>query len=294
LSTAIVGIGCDVAQELAAEVLTFSIHRHAANRVEVVKLRQMLETDEIDRAPLPRQRTPFSFQRFLLAKLMLDRRCDVAVYLDSDMLVLRDIEELVDLFEQTKAPVATVEPMSNWRRRRQSSVLVMNRLGAEQLWSSFRRHLSGDIAYDELIYLRTVGTVGTLPYRWNCLEYLDEQTALLHYTDMDAQPWLWEGNPNAGIWYTYLWLYTQEGGGRSLVEREIERGHVRPALKSIIDAGPSLSAVSSSARFRDLLFVPPHRFRVVRGRVARTVFAPVLRVAIRMQFLLTNGQPNIR
>jgi hypothetical protein len=294
LRAPLLGIGCDAAQELAAEVLKFSVLRHSRVPIQVVKLHEALESGEIDQISLPPQRTSFSFQRFILAKLMLDRECEVAVYLDSDMLMLRPIDDLITLFAQTTAPIATAEPLSSWRRQRQSSVLVMTREGATQLWSSFQRHLAGEIGYDELIYLRAVGPVGTLPYHWNCLEYLDEQTALLHYTDMDAQPWLWDGNPNAGIWYTYLWLYARESRGHSLIEREIARGHVRPALRSIVGAGPSLSATSSSARLSDMLFVPPHRFRRIRNRTARVILAPLLRGAINMQFLLTNGQPNSR
>ena len=294
MSAPLLGIGCDAPQELAAEVLKFSVLRHSRVPIPVIKLHEALGSGEIHKISHLLQRTTFSFQRFILARLLLDRECDVAVYLDSDMLMLRPIDDLITLFGQTKTPIATVEPLNSWRRRRQSSVLVMTREGAALLWSSFQRHLAGEIGYDELIFLRGVGPVGTLPYQWNCLEYLDEQTALLHYTDMDAQPWLRDGNPNAGIWYTYLWLYAQEGGGRSLIEREIARGHVRPALRSIVGAGPSLSATTSSARWSDMLFVPPHRFRRIRNRTARLILAPLLRGAINMQFLLTNGQPNSR
>jgi hypothetical protein len=294
LRTPIVGIGCDAPQELAAEILKFSIQSHSRANVEVVKLNDTARSAKIAPAQWNGQRTPFSFQRFLLAKFMLDYGADVAVYLDSDMLMLRAIEELVALFGETGAPIATAAPMESWRRRRQSSVMVMDRAGAAQLWTSFENHVADGLSYDDLIYLRTIGPIGTLPYQWNCMEYLDHQTALIHYTDMDAQPWLWDGNPNAGIWYTYLCRFAGEPGGRALVEREIARGHVRPALAAIIANGPSISATSTVAHFRDLLFVPPHRFRSIRGAFVRKLLAPALRGAIHMQFVVTNGQPNTR
>lgn len=294
MSLPIVGIGCDIAQELAAEVLKYSVLSHASGQWNVVKLHELLESLEIEPAILRAQKTSFSFQRFLLARFMLEQGAEFAIYLDSDMLALRPVEDLIALFTETGTPLATVAPLDCWGRRRQSSVLVMNREGATQLWSSYQRHQAGKISYNELIYLETVGPVGTLPYHWNCLEYLDDKTALIHYTDMDAQPWLRDGNPNAGIWYTYLWRFAKRSGGRALIEREIAQRHVRPALNAIIKNGPSISMTSSVARLHDLLFVPPHRFRRIRNRTVRQFFAPLLRGIIYMQFLLANGQPNIR
>lgn len=294
MSSLIVGIGCETAQELPAEVLAFSIMRHAGSPLEVVKLHEIGHYGDADRALLKKQRTPFSLQRFLLARLLIERDVDIAIYLDSDMLVLRPIQELVVRFIDAGEDVATVASLPEWRRQPQSSVMVMNRAGAARLSQSFDRYLDASLSYDELLYLKTVGPVSSLPHRWNSLEYLDETTALIHYTDMDTQPWLWDGNPNAGIWYAYLWRYAQTPAGRALLEREISRRHVRPALFEVVDRGPSMSAFSSIAHLRDMLFVPPHRFRRVKYHGLRSALAPLLRAAIGAQFMLSNGQPNVR
>ena len=214
--------------------------------------------------------------------------------MDSDMLVLRPIEALTDELVRTKANVATVQAVPEWRRRRQSSVLAMDRVGAAELWASYEQFLSGKIDYDDLIYLRTISSVGDISYCWNCLEYLDEATALIHYTDMDTQPWLRDGNPNAGIWYTYLWRFAQLPSGRASILDAVHKGQVRPALIEVIECGPSISSFSTRARLKDLWFIPPHRFKRLSSRFLRKLLAPALRALITIQFAVTNGQPNIR
>ena len=294
MNSAVVGIGCDQAQKLAAEVLTYSLKQHARSEIEVIKLNESPHWADLSRNIGGRQKTPFSFQRFLLAGHLLASSHDVAIYVDSDMLVLRPIDGLVAAFAATGRDIATVAPLTQWRRRQQSSVLVFNRAGAQLLWDSYHRYLRGELSYDELIYLRTVNEVGTIPYVWNCLEYLDEAAALIHYTDMDTQPWLRDGNPNAGIWYTYLWRYVQTASGRAVLEDEVRLNHVRPALKEIVELGSSISAFSSRAQLADVFFVPPHRFKRLRSAAVRKMLAPLLRAVVRLQFLLSNGQPNIR
>lgn len=293
LSKVIVGIGCDAAQELPASVLAFSIHEKAQAPVSVEHLYRVDEAGIDDRLR-QMQRTAFSLQRFLLARMMLRRGFDLAIYLDSDMLMLRPVDELVAQFNACNSSVAIVDSRVEWRRQRQSSVMVMNREGAERLHESFIRFAADEISYDELIYLKTIGPVGVLDSRWNGLEYLDQDMALIHYTDMDRQPWLAHGNPNSGIWYANLWRFTRSHVGMEVLEREAAARHVRPALLEIVKEGPSVSARSNSALLSDLFFIPPHRFKRIKGPALRRLAAPLLRAAISSQSVVRNGQLNVR
>jgi hypothetical protein len=290
----IIGIGCDHAQDLPAAVLRFSIERETQLRPDIIPLHQTPQWAEMAATLKACQRTPFSLQRFLLARLFLDSSAEIGIYLDSDMLVLRPVEQLVASFRDTGRNLATVQPLKEWRRRHQSSVLVMNREGAELIWASYQNFLSGKISYDDLIYLKTISDIGAIEYSWNCLEYLDETTALLHYTDVETQPWLREGNPNAGIWYTYLWRFVQDLRQRELLLGAVAEGHVRPSLLEVLKQGPSLTALSRHARIRDLFFVPPHRFRKLSLPWIRAALAPLLRTLMSLQFITSNGQPNVR
>lgn len=289
-----VGIGCTHAQNLAAEVLIFSIKRSTQLRPTFIKLHQTPQWAEMTAELRANQRTPFSLQRFLLARHLLDSSADIGVYLDSDMLVLRPLEQLVASFRATGCKVATVQPLLEWQRRPQSSVLVMNREGAELIWASYQSFLSGLLSYDDLIYLRTIDEIGNIEYCWNCLEFLDETTALLHYTDVETQPWLRNGNPNAGIWYAYLWRLAQDPRGRDMLWDAVAKGYVRPSLLDMLELGPSRTALSNKAWFKDLFFVPPHRFTKLSRLWMRRALAPMLRIVMRLQIIISNGQPNVR
>jgi len=210
------------------------------------------------------------------------------------MLVLRPIEELVELFYSTNCNLATINVLHEWRRKPQSSVLIMNREGADIIWSSYLKYLNELITYDQLIYLKTIEEIGSIKYSWNCLEYLDETSSLIHYTDVDTQPWLRDGNPNAGIWYVYLYRYLQLPINKSLFLKAIEMNYVRPSLVEILDKGPSLVTFSNDSKFNDYFFVPPHRFRKISLPWLRKILAPILNLLIKLQFIISNGQINIR
>src|SRR5262245_38981338 len=84
--------GADRSQRLALRVLEHSIRRHTARRVELTPI------DNAD-APAPGDPrhapyTEFAFARFAIRALA--GRRGKAVYMDSDMLVFRDIAELWD------------------------------------------------------------------------------------------------------------------------------------------------------------------------------------------------------
>lgn len=293
MSKVLIGIGCDPVQELPAAVLAFSILKNAHMPVDIEYLYRV-EAVGVEPRLLNMQRTAFSLQRFLLARVMLERNYDIAIYLDSDMLVLRPINELVSAFKSTGKDIATVESRSEWRRQRQSSVMIMDRLGAERLSASFTNFIEEKINYDALIYLHTVGEIGLVDSRWNGLEYLDQDMALLHYTDMDRQPWLRHGNPNSGIWYANLWHFTLEASGMAMLEREAAARHVRPALVEMMRMGPSISARSNAAIMADLFFVPPHRFKRIRNRMLRLIAAPLLNFVAALQSFANNGDINVR
>lgn len=294
MTSLLIGIGCDLAQDLSAEVLKFSIERSTQLRPSIIKLHETSQWADMAAAHRVRQRTPFSLQRFLLARQLLDSSAEIGIYFDSDMLVLRPIEQLVASFHASDNKVATVQPLKEWRRRPQSSVLVMNREGAELIWASYLNFLANQLNYDDLIYLRTISAIGAIAYSWNCLEYLDETTALLHYTDVETQPWLRHGNPNSGIWYTFLWRFVQDPGRRELLLNAVANNEVRPSLLEILDRGPSRTALSNIGWLKDLLFIPPHRFRKLNLPWMRKALAPALRILMELQFITSNGQPNVR
>lgn len=96
---------------------------------------------------------------------------------------------------------------------------------------------------------------------WNCLERFDHSTALLHYTDMDTQPWVSLANPLGGLWMKCLRRALEAGFISSTeVQREVAAGHVRPSLLSQLEFGLDDSRqLSKEARALDHGFIAPYK-----------------------------------
>jgi len=256
-------VGSEEPQMLAVKVLEYSIRRHASMTVEVMPLHRA----DI-RFPMPRDarnkpRTPFSFLRFTIPQLAGYR--GRAIYLDSDMLVFKDIRQLWSLPFAGAQLLAAREPGDS-ARKPQFSVMLLD---CDQLrWtpeSVVGLLDSGTLTYEQLMHemALTPAVSAAIDPAWNSLErYQPEQTALLHYTDMDRQPWVSTRNPHGHLWVEAL-LQAIAGGfiDEALVREHVERGWVRPSLlwqvrRRKARLGPLQRA---RARFLDRKFVAPYR-----------------------------------
>src|SRR3954452_12892392 len=87
-------IGYDPSQQIAYDVLKYSIEKHASEPVEITPI----DADKIEgwnRELDPLQSTPFTYTRFLVPHLVNYE--GIALFLDSDMLALDDITPLFHL-----------------------------------------------------------------------------------------------------------------------------------------------------------------------------------------------------
>jgi lipopolysaccharide biosynthesis glycosyltransferase len=235
-------VGADRSQKLAIDVLEYSIKRHTKRRVEVIPMVDLPVQVPKDHRNM--QRTGFSFSRFCIPKLAGYK--GRAIYMDADMLVFRDIEELWEL-PLNGAKVLIQEELSNSvllqkkengpkKRVKQCAVMLLdcNRLEwdvndivqaldnqeytYEQLMMDLCILLDDDIGYK-------------VPFSWNSLEHYDEQTRLIHYTDMGTQPWVSTKNANAHLWLHELRLMlTEKAISLARIENEVSLGFLRPSL----------------------------------------------------------------
>lgn len=243
-------VGGSEAEWLPFKVLEYSIGKHSSLDVKVSFLSDCPQARP-EAMPMPRHsanrpRTLFSFQRFLIPSL-----CNFqgrALYLDSDMLVHKDLRSIFrhDIEELDLVHVAAATPR---QKESQFAVMLLNcrRLNwtIESVVAGLDR---GEFSYRQLMQEMNIAgrKQALLSHSWNHLdEYRKGVSALTHYTDAMRQPWLCRDNPAEAIWLATL-VEAVQCGHLTLteIEREVELGHVRPSLVSQVEllmAGQQIS-----------------------------------------------------
>jgi hypothetical protein len=254
-------VAATAAEWLPMRVLEFSIRETSSLAVNFSSIHQFERPIPIPQAVKNRPRTPFSFQRFLIPELCHYK--GRALYLDADMQVFRDIGELWNR-PFLGCDLQTVRE-SNDGRRGQFSVMLLN---CERLdWNIdeiVRKLDEGTLGYSGLMYeMKVVSKIGLdIPPEWNSLErYVPDSTALLHYTDMNMQPWTSTGNPYGHLWIRCL-RRALSGGvvTRADLEREAASGNIRPSLISQIDHGiDSCVGLPHTLADQDRNYTPPYK-----------------------------------
>lgn len=219
-------------QMLATKILEYSIKKRTDKPVEVYPMHLGGIEYREPKNPSNRQRTPFSFQRFLIPQL--NGYKGKAIYVDSDMQVFKDINDLWSI-PMEDHDLLTVVPADGEGRRLQFSVMLMDCSKLDWKIDEIIDKLdSGELDYKQLMHdMKLAKSIGVkIPKEWNCLEWYEEGvTALWHCTDMETQPWVNRGNPNCNIWMQDLFDAIDEGFVTiDYIKDHIEKGWLRPSL----------------------------------------------------------------
>lgn len=225
-------VGSQEEQMLSVKVLEYSVKKRTPVDVNVVPMHKAGIEYPIPKDPNNRQRTPFSFQRFLIPQL--NQFKGRAIYVDSDMQIFTDIRQLYNL-PMGDHDLLTVENKKESKRDLQFSVMLLN---CEKLKWSINDVVemldSGKLNYESLMKeMKVAKNLGVqIPYYWNCLEWYDsKESGLVHYTDMPTQPWVWAENKIGDIWIKDLIDAINEGFiSIDYVEDHVKKGWVRPSL----------------------------------------------------------------
>jgi Glycosyl transferase family 8 len=253
-------VACTPVEWLSARVLEFSIRQHTQSEITLLQLHQapikIPEPVELHNKP----RTPFSFQRFLIPELCGFK--GKAIYLDADMLVFSDILHIwTQPFNGAKI-LAVRSGIGS--RSNQYSVLLQDCSALDWKISEVVGQLDSSVlTYEALMFDMKLGQpVGfDINPEWNSLEhFVENETALLHYTDMNQQPWVSVRNPLRKLWVNSLRdAITQGFISRRELEREIAHGNVRPSLIFEIDnLDLHEGQLVTEIRKIDKLFVEPY------------------------------------
>lgn len=243
-------VGTDETQMVAVQVLEYSIRRFATQPVEVIPMLNLPVPTPRD--PANRPRTGFSFARFLIPGLAGYR--GRAIYLDADMLVFGDIADLWHtpmgshraLCSRQDTPPVTWRNNKHFQPGRQMSVMLIDCEKCSWKIEDIVRGLDdGQFDYKQLMCDLCIvphDEIGeTLDPMWNCLENFEAgRTKLLHFTDMDMQPWRHRHNPLRSIWRAYYRAAVEAGAVQpELVEHGIAQGWLLPELSEALPFAPA-------------------------------------------------------
>lgn len=251
-------VGASENEWLSTRVLEYSIKKHSSISIDLIPLNTVNRNFSLPVKPESRPRTPFSFHRLLIPELKNYQ--GRAIYLDSDMLVLKDIRKLWitdnsdDNMSVTSADIHCARAKTEQQKNSRFSVMVLNCVKLKWKIEDIVESLDkGEISYEELMHQMAIADDirDSIPPEWNTLDsYERGLTGLIHFTNMSTQPWLKAGHPCGDIWIKYLREAIDDGFiTREELQTQVDLEHVRPGLLEELGYGTKLD---------DSSFVPPH------------------------------------
>lgn len=245
---------------LPQRVLEFSILETTNRSVDFHALHTFNRPYALPKDRVNHPRTPFSFQRFLIPEIC--HYSGQAIYLDADMQVFKSIEALWSV-PLNGCSLQTVNTLSAGRRHQFSVMLMDCSALAWDIDEIVHKLDNRDLTYEQLMHeMHVAPSIGfDIPTNWNMLERFDEHTSLLHYTDMNTQPWTSTANPLCKLWVNCLQRAIQAKFITIAdVVREIHAGHVRPSLIHQLEKQhDDPLRLSSSELSADSKFIAPYK-----------------------------------
>lgn len=214
-------IGFDKRMPIASEVLEYSLRKHSSEPLDI----RLLKLDELDlkRPHDPLQSTEFTYTRFLVPHL-----CGfegIAMFMDNDMLAFGDVSKLFHLdmssvwlrcVKHDQKPTSTTKmdgrPQTSYPRKNWASLMLLD-CAKMTAWTKENVETKPPSWLHRFEPIPDE-KIGELPNTWNTLDWRDETTELIHYTE--GGPWfeLCKDHPHGGPWFQYRDEYLAQGAAK--------------------------------------------------------------------------------
>jgi len=248
-----IGIGTELAQLAPSYVLKKTLHKFGNSlSLSISNLNEEKSYVEFEEIKGVQNATTFSFQRFFVPSIAISKDCDVAIYLDSDIVCLGDFEEALISFFNSEYDIAVASPRENLNQGVQTAVMffkvnsnIVNKF--DQLIRKIPNLHRSD--YAELMHgFLSDFDVIHLSSNYNSRDQYDNNTVFLHYTDLYTQPWVSIFRKERDIWLQLSdSLYRDDAIYKKILDKGIEQKFY---LKS-------LNPNSSRPLISDLYHLPP-------------------------------------
>lgn len=242
-------IGSGDASAIERKVLIYSLHKHTHRPLDIRVFNgtdNALERDGgIEPLPLaPNLRHRHGATEFGLCRYLVPQLCGWigrALYLDSDIVCLGDVGDLFDVplagadfLALPRHPPA--DDGSGWLTAVMPIDCASARFDLESIFDEIGRGLytQGDFMKMSARFLaRHPYRIGRIDPAWNSLDVHGSGTKLVHFTDLDRQPWRRPGHAYGAIWFRYFreacaahWISAHD------IDRSLRSEYVRPDLRA--------------------------------------------------------------
>ena len=211
--------------------------------------------------------TEFSLYRYLIPQI-----CNFsgkAIYIDSDTVCLTDIGQLLDTPLDGSHFLAKADAYEGQRLWGLSVMLIdceRCRFDLEEIVSEIDAGLYS--MTDFSLMAPTFLThhpydIGRLDPTWNVFDKFDDQTKLIHYTNLETQPWKYPNHPFGELWFTY---FEEARASGYVTDRDLELSRIRSYIRNDLLKGNFVPPTASPSLARQL--AAPVK-RVLRGVATR-------------------------
>lgn len=245
-------IGSGEASLLERKVAIYSLKKHTQRKLDIYVFNGTHNAIELNDqepflAPLSLKLKYQNITEFSLYRFLIPQICNYqgkAIWIDSDTVCLAEIAELFDTPLNgcdflTKPEAYNTRSQNLWGL----SVMLIN---CEQtlfdLGTYFDEITQGLYTYTDFSCMSPAFLahhpfkIGQLDPQWNVFDYFDEQTKLIHYTNLNTQPWKYPHHPYGELWFQYFEEARKAG---YITERDIELSLLRSYVRQDILQGNS-------------------------------------------------------
>jgi lipopolysaccharide biosynthesis glycosyltransferase len=235
-------IGSGEASLLERKTLIHSLRKHTRRELDIYVFNGTHNAIERnDEAPILanmplwikyRNYTEFSNYRWLIPAICNHQ--GRAIFLDSDMVCLSDIGELFDSDMQGCDMLAKAEAYKGDDCWGMSNILfdcAKCHFDLEKIFHDIDQGLFTSTDFHQMsprFLAHYPFQLGPLNPQWNSFDHRDEQTRLIHYTNLRTQPWKFPGHPHEGLWFQYFQEARKSGLiSNSDVDKTLSRAYAR-------------------------------------------------------------------
>jgi lipopolysaccharide biosynthesis glycosyltransferase len=243
-------IGSGEASLLERKVAIYSLKKHTQRKLEIYVFNGTHNAIELNEqepflAPLSLRLKYQNITEFSLYRFLIPQICNYqgkAIWIDSDTVCIADIAELFDTPLNgcnflAKAEAYNTTSQNLWGL---SVMLIDCEQTRFDLETYFDEIAQGLYTYTDFSCMSPAFLahhpfkIGQMDSQWNVFDYCDEQTKLIHYTNLTTQPWKYPHHPYGELWFEYFEEARKAG---YITERDIELSLVRAYVRRDILQG---------------------------------------------------------